>query len=499
LPYDAKPAPGLTQKQIDEVIDGRGKAPGEFIGTGWKLLYGWRTHPDDEEAVERWASWPGVNVGLRGCHGDLCIVSIDADILDPAAAAQVRRALVDRLCRMTGCGLDLLYRVGRAPKFAIPVRLTAPVRKFKSTIFEIGGESAVVEFIGAGGQLVIWGTHPSGKPYEWPLDGPGDIDPAALPLITPDQLQELKGLVEAELAKFGTARGGRHGGIRLGNEPVAQPLEALLAIDPFEAAAAAQALQNHELHYDDWIARGYAICGALGPKEGRDLFWLFSSRSEKFNEKTTRQAWAGIVRAVRGPGIRSGWKALYGYAKLDGWMPPPHPAQALIDRIVAEHRKEQEKPLPVLPGFPEPRQDVEAAVAELKADIAGRIMAAHGRIMWRVAMEKEAQDAKDAVEFAFLEEHGVAVADALPEELKKKLAGRKGRVGSKARKKYIAEYGAEPPSEAHLFNGSQGCGKTLTIAETIAKLEGINILVLLPTIKKCDEFVGELRRLQART
>jgi hypothetical protein len=208
LPYDAKPAPGLTQKQIDDVIDGRGKAPGEFIGTGWRLLYGWRTHPDDEEAVERWASWPGVNVGLRGCHGDLCIVGLDADILDPQAAAAVRHLLVAHLNRMTRCGLDIPYRIGRAPKFTIPVRLTEKVRKFKGKLFEIDGQEAVVEVNGAGSQFLIWGTHPSGKPYTWPLDGPGDIDPATLPLITPAQLNELMGHAAAELAKFGRKTSG---------------------------------------------------------------------------------------------------------------------------------------------------------------------------------------------------------------------------------------------------------------------------------------------------
>jgi hypothetical protein len=250
------------------------------------------------------------------------------------------------------------------------------------------------------------------------------------------------------------------------------------------------------LHYDDWIARGYAIYGALG-SEARDLFWLFSQRSEKFTEKTTRQAWNGIARAARNGDLRSGWKSLYALAKLDGWQPPPNPAQALIDKIVALHRKEQEQALPVLPDFPEPRKDVDAALAEMRADIAGRIMDAYERIVWRVDMEKVAEAAKDEAECLFMEEHGIEPGQELPEELKKKLAGRRGRAGGMARKEYIEKHGGKPHYKAHLFNGSQGCGKTQTIAETIAKLEGINILVLLPTVVKCDEFIEELRRLKA--
>ena len=68
LPHDAAPHIRLAADKAVGVEAGRGKAPGRWARAGWSLLPDWRSYPDDVETIEGWASWPGVNVGLRACH-----------------------------------------------------------------------------------------------------------------------------------------------------------------------------------------------------------------------------------------------------------------------------------------------------------------------------------------------------------------------------------------------------------------------------------------------
>ena len=449
---------------------------------------------------------PGVNVGLRGCHGDLCIVSIDADVLDLQASTQVRRVLVDRLHRMTGCGLDIPYRVGRAPKFAIPVRVTEPVRKFKGRLFEIDGQDAVVEFIGLGAQLVIWGTHPSGRPYEWPLDGPGDIDPASLPLITPDQLQELKGLVEAELARFGTPKSGRHAGIRVGEETVAQPAEALLAPNPVEAAEAALALQNKNVDYSSWVEVAYALCGALGPEEGWRHWALFSQKSTKNRPAETRAVWRGVLKAYRQCTIRSGWTALRAMAKADGWIEPPHPAQVLIDRIAAGEveskgktkgeAKAEKPPLPRLPDFLPVSTDRDGTLGAMRAKIDDLVTEALRRIAIRNEVDVAEEEAEEAARFAFLKELGKKQFGELNKSEQNRLGRRRAKAARAARSEVLERNKVDDLdilARHSLITGVQGGGKTRTVTRRLAREAKGRVNIYVPTIAKAEEVAEELR------
>src|SRR5436305_2139470 len=57
-PFDAAPATRLKGDDLDRFLRGRGKAPGQHLGNGlWANLPDWPNHPDDEAAVERFASW----------------------------------------------------------------------------------------------------------------------------------------------------------------------------------------------------------------------------------------------------------------------------------------------------------------------------------------------------------------------------------------------------------------------------------------------------------
>jgi hypothetical protein len=432
---------------------------------------------------------------MRGCYGDSRVGGLDVDVLDPEAASAAGSVIRTYLHEHTGCGLDIPFRVGRAPKFTIPVRITEKVRKYAGRAFEVGGLRCQVEWNGEGSQFLIFGTHPSGKPYTWPLEGPEDIDPASLPKITPEQLNELMGLVEAKLAEFGTPIGGAHGGIRVGDEAEAQPLESLLAIDPLEAAAAAQGLQNADLDYDAWVYRAYAIYGALG-SDGWQLWSLFSQRSKKYCPKTTRSVWRGVAKAAREGSLRSGWKALYGLAEADGWQRPAHPAQALLDKLAVGAEAQAEKPqLPVLPNFGPVRTDRDAALAEMQQEIADCVAAAVDRIALRRELEEVEEEARKDAKAAFLKELGKAAAD-LDRREKRRLTRRRSKAAKKAIKLYLALHGleAKPEAEAVLFHGTQGGGKTRAIAQALARLEEGQHTVLVPTVAKAEELKEEIER-----
>src|SRR3954469_25279005 len=77
LPHDATPNVRLAADTAADVERGRGKAPGAWARAGWSLISDWRDYPDDPDAVERWAQWPGVNVGLRACHAAPWLAFID--------------------------------------------------------------------------------------------------------------------------------------------------------------------------------------------------------------------------------------------------------------------------------------------------------------------------------------------------------------------------------------------------------------------------------------
>src|SRR3954452_2110186 len=134
LPADAVPHVRLAADKAADVERGRGKAPGAFTPrAGWSLISDWRAYPDDPE---HWAGWPGVNVGLRACHAAPWVAFLDADVLHHEAAAAIQAMLRRRL----GGRGEFLTRFGNAPKFLVPVQVTEPVKRNRSTVVEIDGQ-----------------------------------------------------------------------------------------------------------------------------------------------------------------------------------------------------------------------------------------------------------------------------------------------------------------------------------------------------------------------
>jgi hypothetical protein len=168
------------------------------------------------------------------------------------------------------------------------------------------------------GQLV--GGDPSAKPIVHPLRWPGswnrkDPDrPRMARIVDVHEAAEIH-LCEAleKLQEAAETQGLELVGQRRSANPQAS-LERLRDAAPFMA--------NPDLHFDDWLRRGYAFWHATGGSpEGFEMFDAFSRKSGKYDAQNTADIWKAVERACSGgnPPITAGAGTIFFHAKLGGW------------------------------------------------------------------------------------------------------------------------------------------------------------------------------------
>ncbi len=322
LPHDATPHIRLAPEKAAEVEAGRGKAPGRWARAGWSLLPDWRDFPDDADTIEAWSKWPGANVGLRACCAAPWVALIDVDVLHHAAAAEIQQMLRGRLDPLG----ELIWRVGQAPKFLIPVQVTEPVKHSRSTVVAVDSQKHMVEVLGSGQQAVVAGIHPkTGYPYTWPAGGLEDTEPDRLPRLTPAELAEILTVCSLILLGHGTAVGRKGRSIAALGDGRPKPLSELRARNPVLALAAAEYVINSDWSRDDWVAWAYALRGAFGDR-GEELWLRFSAQSAKAtNPATAEKVWRDASQAERDGHLRAGAGTIIAVAREEGWTPPPSP------------------------------------------------------------------------------------------------------------------------------------------------------------------------------
>ena len=114
-------------------------------------------------------------------------------------------------------GTTPLRRVGREPKVLLLYRAaTEPLNKAATALFvNDAGQTAQLEIMGQGQQIVAHGMHPCGTPYTWGEHSPDDTPLAALPAVTAGQVADLIADAEALFLE--------HGYRPKGIEPPARP------------------------------------------------------------------------------------------------------------------------------------------------------------------------------------------------------------------------------------------------------------------------------------
>jgi hypothetical protein len=170
----------------------------------------------------------------------------------------------------------------------------------------------------------LTGADPTGSPIVHPLRWPGswNIKNTARPrmarIVAANVAAEIH-LVEAleALSNAAELAGWASADLPHSSEPQA-PLWMLQSAMRFNA--------NPDLHYGDWVARGYACWHATrGTADGFNLFEVFSQKSGKYVAKNTETVWKAIAAACRdrNPPITAGAGTIFFFARLGGWKRPP--------------------------------------------------------------------------------------------------------------------------------------------------------------------------------
>jgi len=306
-------------------IQPRSKKPGMYRQGAWHDYPKWSRHCEratTENEVDIWGDWPESGIGIAAG----CVIGIDIDVLDAGVSAQIE-GLAKRFLGDTPA-----VRIGRAPKRLLVYRAAQPFAGFKYPPIEV---------LGLGQQFIAYGIHPdTGQAYDWPVESLVDLNVSDLPAITEAQArefaQEAYVLIPAALRPKSLSVGRQAVGSVKAGECANLPEQR----GTFAAVEDALAyIINADLDYDSWVRIGMAIKGALGDA-GWPLFERWSASSQKFEPKTTAQAWRSFAPQRIGAGT------LYKLALDNGWHPAAdlqlngevvsegvHPARALLEAL----------------------------------------------------------------------------------------------------------------------------------------------------------------------
>jgi hypothetical protein len=303
-----------------------------LLAKGWRVLpvrYGskatylndWTGYVLDAHKLLRLKQGEPANIGLlTGAQRDgSFVIGVDMDVRHAEAAARIDNLAM----KLLGLGPR---RIGSAPKAMRLYRLAGGMKKRTSAGFRFPEDVDAttpqqVEILADGQQGVIYGRHPIGSDYQWP-DGaaPRGMCPRDLPLVTFDALDGFMRGAEDILRACGGVQVIRGGG---GGRPEQQrqlPRERYLAPDPAFCLMQLRTLSVDDWHYDNWIALGFAIKGALGDTaEARDMWLDLTTASNKFNAANDgSRAWDSFDEKK----IRSGYEAISRLIPAAWWFRP---------------------------------------------------------------------------------------------------------------------------------------------------------------------------------
>jgi putative DNA primase/helicase len=156
----------------------------------------WQSVPVTATLIHQWAAWQEHrNTGVRTGH----VLGLDLDVPDSALMVQVDAVADQHL------GATPLVRVGKPPKALRCYRNQTPIGKLETPeLFLPNGTKLQIEAMGAGQQVVAYGTHPDTKlPYTWLGGSPADTSADDLPVVTKDQIAAFLAAAEALFRQAG--------------------------------------------------------------------------------------------------------------------------------------------------------------------------------------------------------------------------------------------------------------------------------------------------------
>jgi hypothetical protein len=171
-----------------------------------KGLADWQNLCDvTREMVEMWArTWPDAcNTGIL----TRLVPTLDLDLLNEEAA----RAAEDYVREHFEERGRILSRIGKAPKRAVLFQTGKPFTKIVGNVVAPNGSAEKIEFLAAGQQVVVHGTHPqTQRPYSWHGGEPGQVAREDLPHICEDEARQLVDEIVELLVRDIPVRQGHH-------------------------------------------------------------------------------------------------------------------------------------------------------------------------------------------------------------------------------------------------------------------------------------------------
>lgn len=287
-------------------------------------LHGKRPVVDNWTATEDWPErlpavaqhFPDANVGIitRG------LAALDADVLDEAVAAHMRRFIIRQFCNP---GKKFLFRVGRPPKWLCLFRCAeGDLPKRSSPEYEDArGRRHRLEWLRTGQQFLAYGPHPdTGEPVHWPNGDPlaTGTRPEDLPAISDADIDT----VHAEFARVAEEQGWRLTGRERTAPPEdAQPAAPVAGLTLEHASEALGHYPNDDLHYDEWLGTGMALHHQFeGSPEAFELWHFWSLSSPKCGDESYNWRRWESFDASRPGGISM--RSVLQHAEHNGWTRP---------------------------------------------------------------------------------------------------------------------------------------------------------------------------------
>lgn len=327
-----------------------GKIPGRRHASGLWSGFQWRTHVATADDVRQWVT-DGANIGLRTTR----FPAVDVDCKDPALAQII-----------TDCALARLgpapIRTGNPPKRLLLYRTIEPFGRLRLWIRKDGNEH-LVEVLGEGQQAVVFGTHPTGRAYEWAGEPDGQLT-----VITVEMVKSFLDDLQTMIERDGLGIVEREGDGRRATHVAASDQRALRAPSLEALRDCVAAIPNVDTQFPartDYLRVGYAIKAAAGPENEEDGCELFIEWAGRWDAGVTPPelaredwrrftgpssvGWSYLTELARGHGFNA---AAFDFDVIDGAKPAPDTVQGdgdgpikysdqwLADDCIARYRPE---------------------------------------------------------------------------------------------------------------------------------------------------------------
>jgi len=261
------------------VIPVDGKRP---ITNNWqKLKDENRKKPNGNFEGSR-ATGVGVVLGHKTEKGYLMAIDVDCYV------KEISNELCNQIGEMIG---EFPFRVGKKPKFLIPVYCTRPMKKTVSNKYiDTNGKENRVEILAEGQQFVAYGKYGTTGKYNWYN---GDLINSDIPVVEPDFIHDVISLFEYMAVQQGLVADNLDAYVESTRETYDR-----LDISDKEIIEHMQSLDPSKMDHDTWF---HVMAGLHhqtdGSPEGLLLFKQWSARDDRpgqYDARLIETKWASL-------------------------------------------------------------------------------------------------------------------------------------------------------------------------------------------------------------